>query len=106
MIVNALRIKPHISHFNLEQAFDLITLVKAKAKPLFRGHYQPHIPADLGFYDLRLSESREAQAQMAQQYGVEGFCYWHYYWFGNGKRLLERPFMEVLESGKPDFLFA
>lgn len=76
----------------------------AKAKPLFRGHYQPHIPADLGFYDLRLSESREAQAQMAQQYGVEGFCYWHY-WFGNGKRLLERPFMEVLESGKPDFPF-
>ena len=76
----------------------------AKARPLFRGHYQPHIPADLGFYDLRLSESREAQAELAKKYGIEGFCYWHY-WFGNGKRLLERPFNEVLASGKPDFPF-
>ena len=75
-----------------------------KARPLFKGHYQPHIPADLGFYDLRLSESREAQAALAQKYGIEGFCYWHY-WFGNGKRLLERPFNEVLNSGKPDFPF-
>jgi len=75
-----------------------------KAKPLFKGHYQPHVPADLGYYDLRLSEVREAQAQMAKDYGIEGFCYWHY-WFGNGKRLLERPFNEVLESGKPDFPF-
>lgn len=76
----------------------------AKAKPLFKGHYQPQIPADLGFYDLRLSEVREAQAEMARECGVEGFCYWHY-WFGNGKRVLERPFNEVLESGKPDFPF-
>lgn len=76
----------------------------AKAKPLYRGHYQPHIPADLGFYDLRLPEVREAQAEMARNAGVEGFCYWHY-WMGKGKMLLERPFMEVLESGKPDFPF-
>ena len=75
-----------------------------KAKPLFRGHYQPRIPADLGYYDLRLPEVREAQAEMARYAGIEGFCYWHY-WFGNGKRLLERPFNEVLESGKPDFPF-
>ena len=75
-----------------------------KAKPLFRGHYQPQIPADLGYYDLRVSETREAQAEMAREYGVEGFCYWHY-WFGNGRRLLERPFNEVLSSGKPDFPF-
>ncbi len=75
----------------------------ASAKPLFPGHYQPHIPADLGFYDLRVPEVREAQAAMARRYGIEGFCYWHY-WFG-GKRLLERPFAEVLESGKPDFPF-
>jgi lipopolysaccharide biosynthesis protein len=75
-----------------------------KAKPLFRGHYQPRVPADLGYYDLRLPESRAAQAAMAKAYGVEGFCYWHY-WFGNGKRLLERPFHEVLESGEPDFPF-
>ncbi|MGB4413704.1 MAG: glycoside hydrolase family 99-like domain-containing protein [Paludibacter sp.] len=76
----------------------------AKAKPLFKGHKQPHIPADLGFYDLRLPETRIAQAEMAKKYGVEGFCYWHY-WFGNGKRLLERPFNEVVTSGEPDFPF-
>ncbi|HEX4707474.1 MAG TPA: glycoside hydrolase family 99-like domain-containing protein [Candidatus Udaeobacter sp.] len=75
----------------------------AKAHPLFRGHYQPHLPADLGFYDLRLSETREAQAELAREHGISGFCYYHY-WF-NGKRLLERPFDEVLASGKPDFPF-
>jgi hypothetical protein len=75
-----------------------------RAKKLFRGHKQPHLPADLGFYDLRLEETRIAQARMAQEAGIEGFCYWHY-WFGNGKRLLERPFNEVLASGKPDFPF-
>lgn len=76
----------------------------AKAKPLFRGHVQPKIPADLGFYDLRLPETRELQAHMAREAGIEGFCYYHY-WFGNGKQLLERPFSEVLASGKPDFPF-
>jgi hypothetical protein len=75
-----------------------------KAKPLFRGHYQPRVPADLGYYDLRLPEVRQQQADLAREYGIEGFCYWHY-WFGNGKRLLERPFNEVLTSGKPDFPF-
>lgn len=75
----------------------------AKAKPLFPGHYQPHIPADLGFYDLRCPESRAAQADLARQYGVEGFCYYHY-WFG-GRRILERPFNDVLTSGEPDFPF-
>lgn len=76
----------------------------AKARPLFRGHYQPRIPADLGFYDLRLPEVREQQAQLAREAGLEGFCYYHY-WFGNGRQLLERPFNEVLASGKPDFPF-
>ncbi len=75
-----------------------------KAKPLFKGHYQPKVPADLGYYDLRVPETREAQAELARKYGVEGFLYWHY-WFGNGRRLLERPFCEVLASGKPDFPF-
>lgn len=74
-----------------------------KAKPLFKGHYQPHLPADLGFYDLRLEEIRVQQAQLAQEHGIYGFCYYHY-WF-NGRRLLERPFQEVLTSGKPDFPF-
>ena len=76
----------------------------ARARPLFRGHYQPHIPADLGFYDLRLPETRLAQAEMAREHGIEGFCYWHY-WLGGGKLLLERPFEEVLKSGEPDFPF-
>ncbi len=76
----------------------------AKAKPLYRGHDQPRLPADLGFYDLRVAETREAQAAMARGCGVEGFCYWHY-WFGDGRRIIERPFDEVLRSGKPDFPF-
>jgi hypothetical protein len=75
----------------------------AKAQPLFPGHYQPHLPADLGFYDLRVPESRAAQADLAREAGIEGFCYWHY-WFA-GKRLLERPFNEVVASGEPDFPF-
>lgn len=75
-----------------------------KAQPLFRGHYQPRVPTDLGYYDLRVPETREAQAALAKEHGVESFCYWHY-WFGDGKRLLERPFNEVLASGKPDFPF-
>lgn len=75
-----------------------------KARSLYPGHYQPKVPADLGYYDLRVPETRKAQAEMARQYGIEGFCYWHY-WFGNGKRLLERPFNEVIASGEPDFPF-
>jgi lipopolysaccharide biosynthesis protein len=74
-----------------------------KARPWFRGHYQPHLPADLGFYDLRLPEAREAQADLAKQYGISGFCYYHY-WF-HGRRILERPFGEVLATGKPAFPF-
>lgn len=74
-----------------------------KAKPLFKGHYQPHLPADLGFYDLRLPETRLAQAELAKAYGIYGFCYYHY-WF-NGKHLLERPVNEILASGEPDFPF-
>jgi lipopolysaccharide biosynthesis protein len=74
-----------------------------RAKPLFPQHYQPHLPADLGFYDLRLPETRAAQAEMARRYGITGFCYYHY-WF-EGTRLLERPFSDVLRSGEPDFPF-
>lgn len=74
-----------------------------RARPLFPGHDQPHLPADLGFYDLRLPEARQAQAELAQEYGVHAFCFYHY-WFG-GKRLLERPFQEILDSGKPDMPF-
>lgn len=76
----------------------------ARAKPLFKGHYQPRIPADLGFYDLRLPIVREQQAALAREAGVEGFCYWHY-WFGNGKQLMAEIIDEVIATGKPDFPF-
>lgn len=75
----------------------------AGATPLFPGHNQPQMPSDLGFYDLRLPEIRNAQADLAREYGISGFCYWHY-WF-NGKVLLDRPFEEVLRLGEPDFPF-
>jgi lipopolysaccharide biosynthesis protein len=75
----------------------------SKATPLFDGHYQPHLPADLGFYDLRLEEAREQQAALAQEYGIYGFCY-YYYWF-NGRRLLERPLNDVLRLKRPHMPF-
>jgi lipopolysaccharide biosynthesis protein len=75
----------------------------AKARPLYRGHCQPHIPADLGFYDLRVPETRWAQVELAKAHGVEGFAYWHY-WFA-GRRILERPFNEVLSTKEPDLPF-
>jgi hypothetical protein len=74
-----------------------------RTAPRFPGHYQPHLPADLGFYDLRVPEARVAQAELARRYGIGGFCYYHY-WF-NGRRLLGLPFSEVLATGSPDFPF-
>lgn len=76
----------------------------AKARPLFPGHKQPNIPGELGFYDLRVAETREAQSQLALESGVEAFAYWHY-WFGDGDRILERPFQEVLASEGPKISF-
>ncbi len=76
----------------------------AKAKPLFKGHYQPILPADMGFYDLRVPEVREKQASLAKEYGIDGFIYYQY-WFGNGKMLLERPAEDMLRSKTPDFPF-
>jgi hypothetical protein len=74
-----------------------------KALPRFPGHQQPNLPADLGFYDLRVPEVRAEQAALARNYGIEAFCYYHY-WFG-GRRIIERPFNEVLSSGEPNFPF-
>jgi lipopolysaccharide biosynthesis protein len=78
------------------------TLV-SQAKPLFKGHYQPHLPSDLGFYDLRISEIMEEQTSMAKDAGLYGFMFYHY-WF-HGKRFLELPVNKMLETGKPDFPF-
>lgn len=75
-----------------------------KAKPLFKGHYQPRVPGDLGYYDLRLKKVREEQVELAKEAGVYGFCYWHY-WFGNGKQLLNSIIDEIVEDQKPNFPF-
>ncbi len=74
-----------------------------KALPRFKNHYQPHLPADLGFYDLRLAQTREAQAQLAKEHNIFGFCI-HHYWF-NGKQLIDEPVNEMLKLGKPEFPF-
>jgi lipopolysaccharide biosynthesis protein len=74
-----------------------------KARPMYSGHYQPHTPAELGFYDLRLRETRAAQAALASRFGVGGFCYYHY-WF-NGKLLLEKPLEAMLADGEPSIPF-
>ena len=74
-----------------------------RAQPALDQHHQPHVPGELGYYDLRDAPARAAQAALARAHGIHGFCYYHY-WFG-GKRLLEFPVNEILASGEPDFPF-
>lgn len=76
----------------------------ARAKPLFRGHKQPHVPGELGFYNLKMEEARQAQADLAREYGIYGFCY-YYYRFEKGKNELDFPLKEVLRLKKPNFPF-
>lgn len=75
-----------------------------KARPLFKGHYQPRVPADLGYYDLRIPQVREEQAELAREAGVYGFCYWHY-WFDQNRQILEDIFDDVLNTNTPNFPF-
>ncbi|MFT7228749.1 MAG: lipopolysaccharide biosynthesis protein [Methylophilaceae bacterium] len=74
-----------------------------KTKPLFDNHYQPHLPSDFGFYDLRLRETRRDQIKTAKHYGIDGFCY-HYYWF-SGKRILNQPLDDMLMDFESDMPF-
>ena len=74
-----------------------------KAAPLYEGHYQPHLPSDMGFYDLRLRQTRHEQIALAKQYGIGGFCY-HYYWF-SGERILNEPLDDMLADPQSDMPF-
>lgn len=76
-----------------------------KAEPLFKGHNQPRVPTELGYYDLRLPIVREQQAELAREAGVDGFCYWHYWFGGEGRQLMNSIIDEVAATGKPDFPF-
>jgi len=75
----------------------------ARAMPSYEGHYQPHLPTDLGFYDLRLSEALAAQARLAARYGVDGFVVYHYN-FGT-RRMLDRPLQVLLAHPEIDIQF-
>jgi len=75
-----------------------------KARPLFRGHYQPKVPADLGYYDLRLTDVRKKQGELAKNAGISAFCYYHY-WFGRGRMMLHEPIEWIMKDGQPDIPF-
>jgi hypothetical protein len=76
-----------------------------KAKPLFKGHQQPLEPGELGYYNLLHTPNiQQKQAELAKEYGVDGFIYYQY-WFGNGKMLLEKPAEKMLADKKVDLPF-
>lgn len=75
-----------------------------KAQPIFKGHYQPRLPGELGYYDLSKSDTQLKQTELAKKAGIDAFCYWHY-WFGNGKLLLEKPFEHLLADKKNNIGF-
>lgn len=74
-----------------------------QARPMFPGHEQPRLPADLGFYDLRVAETQYAQAALAREHGIGAFCYYHY-WF-NGQTVLGRPLEQMRAEKAIEFPF-
>jgi lipopolysaccharide biosynthesis protein len=74
-----------------------------KAKPNFEGHYQPHCPIHLGYYDLRIIDNMIEQSRLAKSFGIHGFCY-YYYWF-DGKTLMELPLINMLNDKRVDIPF-
>ena len=74
-----------------------------KATPLYPGHLQPRVPAEGRYYDMLDPAVHDWQAALAQQHGLHGFCYYHY-WFA-GRQLLEKPVELLLARGKPDMPF-
>ncbi len=74
-----------------------------RARPLFKNHYQPHIPADLGFYDLSSTETQVKQAELAKRFNIDGFCY-YYYWF-DGQKVLNKPIENMLANKSVDMPF-
>ncbi|OED42632.1 hypothetical protein AB833_05830 [Chromatiales bacterium (ex Bugula neritina AB1)] len=75
----------------------------ASAKSMWAGHCQPRLPTDLGYYDLRLPETYNSQTAMASEYGVDGLCF-YYYWF-NGRKILDTPLQNVLDGKTNPFPF-
>lgn len=76
----------------------------AKAVPQFDGHWQPHLPIDVGFYNLETTNTMHRQAELAKMYGIHGFCF-YYYWFSGGEKIMEKPLINWLEDKSIDFPF-
>jgi len=76
----------------------------AKAVPQFKGHWQPHLPIDVGFYNLESTHTMHRQVELAQMYGIHGFCF-YYYWFSGGEKIMDKPLLNWLNDKSLDFPF-